>query len=304
MSSTRFREVPETPREISKKESHDGSRLVQRYLTKTQERVLDRERCLGCGICAAVCTKDAVTLSEAEIEEGRLVKRPEVEIDSKKCVMGGTCAVFCPSGALKVTTEGEEEPPVVAFEVIPTLRKTISVDSDRCELDCGLKCQEICPVDAITVETREDNGVTRITDVVVDTDVCIYCKQCEPACPYGLVKVERPFEGKTTIDPTKCPEGCLACIDACPSDALKKDDGGRPVLEQEFCILCSTCEQVCPEGAIEVKRTSVACSDVKSGAWFTALEKLTSPDTLSRELGIDAEHHRRELVKKMCASLL
>ena len=272
-------------------------RLVQRYITKTQERILDKEGCLGCGICEDVCAKEAITLSEAKIENGRLIDRPEVSIDAGKCVMGGTCAVFCPSGALNVTVEGSDEPPVVTFEAIPTLKKSIEVDVSGCIIDCMLACQESCPVDAIEVKTVADDGEIRITDVVVDKAKCIYCKRCVTACPYALIEVERPFDGVTDVDVSKCPEGCMVCVDACPSEALKIGDEGKPVLEGEYCIYCSTCENVCPEDAVVVRRTSVACSDIKSGAWFVALEKLTSPEVLSRELGIDASKHRKDVVR-------
>ncbi len=282
---------------MSKRETRGRLRLTLRYITKTQERILDREGCLGCGICADVCTKEAITLSEVTIEDGRLVKRPEVTIDASKCVMGGTCAVFCPSGALNVTVEGAEEPPVVTFEAIPTLIKTITVDVQGCNIDCELACQESCPVDVIKVKTVTDDDVARISDVVVDRAKCIYCKRCVTACPYALIEVERPFDGVTEMDVSMCPEGCMVCVDACPSDALKIGEDGKPVLEESYCIYCSTCEKVCPEDAITVRRTSVACSDVKSGAWFKALEKLTSPEVLSRELGIDASKNRKEIVR-------
>ena len=240
---------------------------------------------------------EAVTLSEATVEDGRLVKRPEVTIDANKCVMCGICAVFCPSGALKVTVEGAEEPPVLTYEVIPILKKSITVNVSGCNIGCWLACQESCPIDAIEVKAVTKNGEIRITDVVVDTVKCTYCKRCVTACPYTLIEVERPYDGVTQMDASKCPEGCMVCVDACPSEALKIGEDGKPVLEEEYCIYCSTCEKVCPEDAITVKRTSVACSDVKSGAWFAVLEKLTSQLVLSRELGIDAAKNRKELVR-------
>ncbi|GAI81025.1 unnamed protein product, partial [marine sediment metagenome] len=97
------------------KNTRKSSRLTQRYIIGKQERILDREVCLGCGICADVCVMEAITLSEAIIEGGRLVRRPEVIIDAGKCVMCGTCAVFCPSGALKVTVDEAKDPPVLTY---------------------------------------------------------------------------------------------------------------------------------------------------------------------------------------------
>lgn len=290
--------------EIRKQKKNGGLKLEQRYLTKTNRLELDGELCFGCGICETVCPKEAIALSEASLEGGRLTKRPEVDIDPEKCVICGTCVVFCPSNALEASTEGELYIPVVEYEVMPALRKSIEVDSDRCDISCKLKCQEACPVDAILVEKKTDKGATRITNVEVDEKLCFFCKQCEIACPFNLIEVNRPFEGGAEIDFERCPEGCRACVDACPDDALRLDEEKKPEINQEFCILCSACENVCPEDAIHIYRTSIASSDVRSGAWFTALEKLTSTDVLARELGKKAGKRRNEVVKERYSSLL
>lgn len=290
--------------EIRKQTMKDGFTLEQRYLTKTNRLELDKELCIGCGICAAVCSKEAITLSEALIEGGRLVRRPEVDIDPEKCVLCGTCVLFCPSNALHATTDGEKYIPVVEYQAMPTLSKTIEVDSEKCDIDCGLKCKEACPIEAILIETCKVEDATRITNVEVDERLCFFCGQCEVACPFNLIEVKRPFEGMVEIDVERCPEGCMACVDACPDEALRLDEEGRPEVNQEFCILCSACEKVCPEDAFHVHRTSIACSDVRSGAWFTALEKLTSTEVLSRELGNKAGKRRQEVVIERYSSLL
>lgn len=283
--------------EIRKQKKNGSLKLEQRYLTKTKRLELDVELCFGCSVCTAVCPKEAITLSDASLEGGRLVRRPEVDIDPEKCVLCGTCVVFCPSNALRATTDGEEYIPVVEYEAMPMLTKTIEVDSGKCDIDCGLKCQEACPVEAIHVETQSDEDATRITDVEVDEKLCFFCRQCAAACPFNLIDVKKPFEGMVEINVERCPEGCMACVDACPDDALRLDEDGRPEVDQEFCILCSACEEVCPEDAVNVHRTSIACTDIRSGAWFTVLEKLTSTKVLARELGNKAEKQRREVLK-------
>jgi len=281
--------------EISKHMMEDGLILEQRYLTKTKRLELDRERCFGCGICSAVCPKESITLSDPSVEEGRLVKRPEVEIDPESCILCGICVVFCPSNALKATTDGEEYVSVIEYDVMPTLTKTIKIESEKCDIACMLKCQESCPVEAINVETRIVEGAIQITGVNVDEQLCFYCKQCEAACPFNLIKVERYFKGRVELETDKCPEGCMACVDICHSNALRLDDEGKLELNQQFCILCSACEKVCPEDAIQVYRTSIDHSHIKSGTWFTVLEKLTSAHVLARELGEEAENHARFL---------
>ena len=46
----------------------------------------------------------------------------------------------------------------------------------------------------------------------------------------------------------KCPPGCVACVDACPADALKP--GIPPELLSERCMLCSACREACTNDAI------------------------------------------------------
>jgi 4Fe-4S ferredoxin len=290
-------------RNIKEIATEGGVVLEQNYLTKTKRLEYDNGACVGCGICSTVCLKEAIALTEASVENGRLVERPRVEIDLEKCVLCGICAVFCPTSSLNTTVDGETYLAVVRHDAMPTLTRYIFVDSARCDPSCELKCREACPVDALTISTSSEGGGIRITDVGVDWKACIFCKQCEAACPFGLIRVQKPFEGTTQIDTSKCPEGCRACADACPSNALSIEDE-KPGVDQTFCILCSACERVCPEDAISVNRTSVNCPSVRSGAWFKILEKLTSPEVLARELGIDASKRRKEIVGETYSRLL
>jgi Ni,Fe-hydrogenase III small subunit/NAD-dependent dihydropyrimidine dehydrogenase PreA subunit len=57
------------------------------------------------------------------------------------------------------------------------------------------------------------------------------------------------FRGVPVIDPTRCPDGCRACADACPTNAIRVQDGSV-TLDLGRCIFCPECESACPEGAI------------------------------------------------------
>jgi Ni,Fe-hydrogenase III small subunit/formate hydrogenlyase subunit 6/NADH:ubiquinone oxidoreductase subunit I len=57
------------------------------------------------------------------------------------------------------------------------------------------------------------------------------------------------FRGAPVIDPTRCPDGCRACAEACPTDAIRVDNGSV-ALDLGRCIFCPECESACPEGAI------------------------------------------------------
>lgn len=56
-----------------------------------KEMQVDREKCTGCGACAAVCPNGAI-----HMEEGR------PKLDAEACVFCGKCTRFCPTGAREV----------------------------------------------------------------------------------------------------------------------------------------------------------------------------------------------------------
>jgi Ni,Fe-hydrogenase III small subunit/Pyruvate/2-oxoacid:ferredoxin oxidoreductase delta subunit len=57
------------------------------------------------------------------------------------------------------------------------------------------------------------------------------------------------FRGAPRLDTSKCPDGCHACIDACPTDAMTMDTSGLR-LDMGRCLFCVECVEACPEGAI------------------------------------------------------
>ncbi len=57
------------------------------------------------------------------------------------------------------------------------------------------------------------------------------------------------FRGPPVIDPTKCLDGCRACAQACPTEAIRFDERG-PQVDLGRCLFCADCETACPVGAI------------------------------------------------------
>jgi Ni,Fe-hydrogenase III small subunit/ferredoxin len=71
--------------------------------------------------------------------------------------------------------------------------------------------------------------------------------------PAGTPTLPDRFRGRPVVDGSKCPDGCRACVEACPTDAITVDDRGLR-LDLGRCLFCTDCVQACPEGAIQYTR--------------------------------------------------
>ncbi len=288
--------------ETVKKENRKEISLSRNFLTRKYVLRLEKELCTGCGICAQICPKEAIEEKPPAVVNGRLKKKPTIDIDPMKCVFCGECVVLCPYNSLKMKVDDEETTNVVKNEAFPVMSKEVQVNKNICYFKpkCNLECQESCPTESIKVETMrsEDGIIQRVTEIGIDGSNCLYCKVCESACPLGAIHVKKPFQGTIELNAELCPEGCRACVDICRTHAIELGENDKPEVTPEFCLFCSACKKVCPKEAIKVKRSWVCHSDIKAAAWLTALKKLTSTETVVRELQVKSGKNRVSAVKK------
>jgi 4Fe-4S ferredoxin len=277
--------------------------IERRYLTTDYLLRLNKNLCNGCGICSEVCPKEAIKEIPPSVYEGHLLEKPTIDIDEDSCILCGECAVLCPLNALSIKVNGEEIATIVKNEAFPSLLKEVRVIKEKCDPKCELRCQKECPTEAINVLTKSsENGETlEITDVEIDESLCFYCKRCELACNQDAIVVKKPFIGRIDLDVDACPKGCVVCVDICPTQAIQIGKG-KPEVTEDFCIFCSACEKVCPDKAIKVHRDWIFHSEVKAAAWLTALKKLTSSETVAKELRIKCGKRRTAAVQAREAS--
>jgi Ni,Fe-hydrogenase III small subunit/NAD-dependent dihydropyrimidine dehydrogenase PreA subunit len=68
--------------------------------------------------------------------------------------------------------------------------------------------------------------------------------------PLELPVLPERFRGLPVLDASKCPDGCRACADACPTNAVLAGPEGMRI-DLGRCLFCTDCVDACPEGAIK-----------------------------------------------------
>jgi molybdopterin-containing oxidoreductase family iron-sulfur binding subunit len=131
-----------------------------------------------------MASKGAETMATMVADVGRALSRPVEQrrwgmvIDVRRCIACHACTVACkaenktpPGVSYNVVVEQEMGTyPTVAHSYLPK----------PCMQCTKPPCVEVCPVRPVKATNRRPDGV-----VDINYDLCIGCKLCIPACPYG-----------------------------------------------------------------------------------------------------------------------
>jgi len=192
----------------------------------------------------------------ARVEVQYLNENVGLDIDENICQGCGICMKVCPRSALTRGPVGNAKKNMEEG-IVPT-----SLNPQKCSF-CGL-CTYMCPWEAITLKKNGEKIPLEELTLVQEHAVPELMYEMKK-CKEGIPDAKSYLEGDIEFFTSKCAGGCNTCIEVCPTGALsvKKPDapwdkGREIVVDKDKCILCGTCTNACPVfDAIKLKITNV-----------------------------------------------
>lgn len=243
----------------------------------TKEHKIDYSRCVACMDCIDTCKdgavkyrfrwikdfsgaagKDKVSVQEEKTDQGRraflvsgviagtavAAKAQDMKVDgglaaisradkperqtplvpagslslknfSDHCVACQLCVSACPNHVLRPSTD-----------LHTLMQPQMSYERGYCRPECTT-CSEICPAGAIRPVSVEEKSSIQIGHAVINLDLCVVntddvkCGNCARHCPAGAIRMVR-------------------------KDPENKDSLMIPTVNEERCIGCGACENLCP----------------------------------------------------------
>jgi Ni,Fe-hydrogenase III small subunit/NAD-dependent dihydropyrimidine dehydrogenase PreA subunit len=91
------------------------------------------------------------------------------------------------------------------------------------------------------------------------------------------------FRGLPLLDPSRCADGCRACVEACPTGAISAEGGLG--LDLGRCLFCPECVQACPAGAIVFTRSYRLAARTRDGLLLRGPSEYPRAAALGEEMG-------------------
>ena len=134
---------------------------------------------------------------------------------AQHCTGCQLCVSACPNNVLRPSTN-----------LMTLMQPEMSYERGYCRPEC-VRCSEVCPAGAIKPITIAEKSSIQIGHAVWNKELCIVntdeqeCGNCARHCPAGAIQMV-------------------------PSDANDPKSRKIPVVNEEMCIGCGTCENLCP----------------------------------------------------------
>ncbi len=167
--------------------------------------------------------------------------------DIQKCVACKSCEIACAlehSASKKLEEAVLESPaPQSRISVLASGAYSVPIQCRHCE---DAPCVMVCPTRAMH---RDQIG----EPVLINRDLCIGCRACIMACPFGSIEMSRG--GRAVVKCDLCIERSLngqepACVSSCPTGAMRCCDPGNVNLEHRRQAAAQAC------AAVETDETS------------------------------------------------
>ncbi|MFH1139684.1 MAG: 4Fe-4S dicluster domain-containing protein [Pseudomonadota bacterium] len=116
---------------------------------------------------------------------------------------------------------------------------------------------------------------------------CFHCENpwCAAACPTGAMR-KRSEDGIVTVNPDLC-VGCKTCISACPWGAPQWNPAAGKVVKCDFCVdrlargLKPACVTICPSGCLSFGRPE-DMPPIRRTRYAEAMSSLGDPSPLDK----------------------
>ena len=129
----------------------------------------------------------------------------------RRCTACQLCVAECPNNVLRPSTDLKH-----------FMQPEMSFERGYCRPECT-RCSELCPAGAITRITKEEKTQYHVGIASVNRTLCVVekgteCGNCSRHCPSGAIQMVKDEE----------------------------DGISRPVVNENLCIGCGACENLCP----------------------------------------------------------
>ena len=132
------------------------------------------------------------------------------------------------------------------------MEKILVVDHEKCT-GCRL-CEMVCAVEHAGVNSPSRSRIHVIKWIQEGFELPMVCQQCEEApciavCPKDALSRDSVL-GHVAIDYDLC-IGCKMCVIACPFGGMGIDAEARQVIKCDLCDGDPTCVRFCDPGALQ-----------------------------------------------------